>query len=537
MSRGPSALIGAADGTRRRAAPSSASRSYSELERRGRRAARAALEPLASAGTVSVLQTCLAPALAGARRFVPQPEASSSITPLATSRSHSRRWGGSAARDLDRRRSQRPRPAPRPDSSHSSGRRLDERPFELDVRHRRGVWRRGPVFLLPAGSPTCLRAPARSGSATPAGTTAPTRPGIPAGTAAARARPRAGPRSRLAGRRTPSAARRWSPIWKSAAFGCSPLDHARRDQAVDVVERRPDLSPASSRTVSSVGVVQRGSPMRRIGPEVATAMLARHARSAPPVRRPRGSCLVGLAALQRPPDDRARHLLEHLVAPALGLLDRCALLGVGREQRRVGLHARRARARSSREPWTLRPSIFIAGTRLPAKPSSSHQPAADHRRQVDPPVRDALVLEHQLAPHAAGCDPGIDVELRLHAPGTLHRRLVLAEHLAHHVADLAERGVVAQRVLDRVEQVAARPRRPRAGPPAGAATASWSRFSLKRFRRSTWSRSVCGSISQDLDVDLARPPRRTRSRPTRTSCFVCMRARGRRTRPPRSRAG
>ena len=67
-------------------------------------------------------------------------------------------------------------------------------------------------------------------------------------------------------------------------------------------------------------------------------------------------------------------MLELLVAEALGLLDRGAVLRVGREERRVGLQAGRARAAISRDPCTLRPSIFSAGTVSPGKPQACSTP-------------------------------------------------------------------------------------------------------------------------------------------------------------------
>src|SRR2546426_10839899 len=55
-----------------------------------------------------------------------------------------------------------------------------------------------------------------------------------------------------------------------------------------------------------------------------------------------------------------------------------------------------------------------------------------------------------------GCDPGMTYRVGLgSATPHSHRRLVLAECLAHHSAHLTDRGAVSERVLQRVEEIAA----------------------------------------------------------------------------------
>ncbi len=90
------------------------------------------------------------------------------------------------------------------------------------------------------------------------------------------------------------------------------------------------------RTVSSVESFSRIA-MPTIGAEVAAAIRAGMPSRASGPASFRKAHLIGLVALQRPPDDGAWHLLEHLLAPALGLLDRGAALRVGGEQRRIRL--------------------------------------------------------------------------------------------------------------------------------------------------------------------------------------------------------
>jgi len=76
-----------------------------------------------------------------------------------------------------------------------------------------------------------------------------------------------------------------------------------------------------------------------------------------------------LAREQQVAEQAARHGLEHLLAPALGLLDLRAPLGLGRKQRRAGLTSSRKRA-IRRDPWTFCPSSSSAGTVNPSKPAS-----------------------------------------------------------------------------------------------------------------------------------------------------------------------
>ncbi len=67
-------------------------------------------------------------------------------------------------------------------------------------------------------------------------------------------------------------------------------------------------------------------------------------------------------------------MLQLLVAEALGLFDGGALLGIGGEERRLWLQLAPARVAISREPCSLRPSIFSAGTVLPGKPRARRIP-------------------------------------------------------------------------------------------------------------------------------------------------------------------
>ena len=141
-------------------------------------------------------------------------------------------------------------------------------------------------------------------------------------------------------------------------LGC---EHAVGQQAVDAIQHRGQLveRPAYGRLVGADR--PRVVPRRRHA-ERAGDGRCRDARLAGDPRA------QGRVPCQAPAQDPARHHLQLLVAPALGRL-RAQAHRVGREERRVRAGAR-ARGRSSREPWTRRPSSLSAGTVPPRKPTS-----------------------------------------------------------------------------------------------------------------------------------------------------------------------
>ena len=157
-------------------------------------------------------------AFAMARTRVPQPEASSSITPVESERSHSSRPGASSELTVT---------SPEPAAERLLGadlvpelrRRLDQGPFEFH---------RSPCPRVCRGLPdSCLarsqaRRPCRSGSSHSGGKTGRTRPGYQG--YSRRASSAAG-RDSIAARDVLEAHQQRAcvaPIWKSAAFGCSP---------------------------------------------------------------------------------------------------------------------------------------------------------------------------------------------------------------------------------------------------------------------------------------------------------------------------
>ena len=291
----------------------------------------------------------------------------------------------------------------------------------------------------------------RSGSSHSGGKDAWTWPGYQ-GYSRAPAQPPGGPRSRPERPRTSSAARRWRRSGSRPRSADLPRSRPRRSG------RRPCPAPGRSRRASR-------APSRRWSRSGGS----RRGGSAP---RSRPRCAVGMPSRASGPassrklawSDLWRFSAHHEIVRGIcwnsSSPQRSASSTAARRSGSAGNSGGSGWIASSsretfREPCTLRPSTFIAGTRSPAKPNSRSAPRLTTGGRST--RRYGMPLCSSISPRRdAGVRAGDDVELDLHAVTyRLNRRLVLAEHLAHHAADLAERGAIAQRVLDRVEQVAA----------------------------------------------------------------------------------
>ena len=176
-------------------------------------------------------------------------------------------------------------------------------------------------------------------------------------------------RSSIAGRRSSSviARRRLAAIWRSAAFGGSPPEHALRDPVVHPLElARERRQVGADRLVVGAVHSSGGGDDRCGGPD------------GEPDRHPELGAL-GVAAkrraiaLQRVPEDPAHGRLKDLVAPALGVLDRDPLVGVGRIERRLGSDAVELAPDLAR-PVSFRPSIFSDGTVFEGKRRARRAP-------------------------------------------------------------------------------------------------------------------------------------------------------------------
>ena len=282
------------------------------------------------------------------------------------------------------------------------GRGLDQRAFELDGRHRRGVCRRRPK--------SCLRS-AQRGRGRAAQRREPLRRERPAGCgpgdsgqdALARACRRAGPRSRpqvLEGHQQPHAGRdlevggvqlRRRParpsaiqpsIWSSAARNLGErLAHGLVVRVVEPAARRRRSGPRSSTSIR----VGSGMPSCASSRKLAWPTCSRFSAHQMIVR---GICWNS-SSPQRSASSTAA---------------RCSR--VGREQRRVGLEpVELARdVASSPAPCGRRSSAPARG--CPRSRAARISPRLDHRGQVDALVLDALVLEHQPRGHARGATRG-----------------------------------------------------------------------------------------------------------------------------------
>jgi hypothetical protein len=108
-----------------------------------------------------------------------------------------------------------------------------------------------------------------------------------------------------------------------------------------------------------------------------------------------GEPAAQVGILHHPPaQNPPRHVLELPVAPALGLFDSAALLGVVRVERRIGIH-RLELARDARGP--LDPASVQLERRHRATPEAG-EPQVDalvSRQHVREVVVDALHLEHR----------------------------------------------------------------------------------------------------------------------------------------------
>ena len=174
------------------------------------------------------------------------------------------------------------------------------------------------------------------------------------------------------------------------------------------------MSASVCRTVSSFESFIRIA-MRTIGPEVAAAMrdgMPSRANGPAPSRKVVWSDLCRFSAHH----EIVRGICWNTSSP-----QRSASSTAARRSGSAGNSGGSGCTTSSsremlREPCTLRPSIFSAGTRLPGKPNSAHHHAADDGRQVDALVFDALVLEHR-ARRGGGMRPGDRVELDVHTGG------------------------------------------------------------------------------------------------------------------------
>ena len=232
-----------------------------------------------------------------ARTFVPQPEASSSITPRATSESHSRRCGGSFALHAHL-----PEPAAqcllRTHFVPELGRGLDQRAFYLDGRHGPlfGVWAGNPARQAGAGA----RSPAshscgKIGSIRPAGSGS-TRSARAAGGPSFDRRPEVVERHQQADR------------GRDLVVGgvqLRPVQRAFGDQAIDVIEHRRQSGDLASDVVVVAGVVElRAATDHRSGRLY--RQLRRHPEACCGWRVLEKAHHPRTVALERPPDDRAR---------------------------------------------------------------------------------------------------------------------------------------------------------------------------------------------------------------------------------------
>ncbi len=101
----------------------------------------------------------------------------------------------------------------------------------------------------------------------------------------------------------------------------------------------------------------------------------------------------GAAREQQVAEQAARQRLEHLLAPALGLLHTRALLGVSREQRRIGPDLVEE-ARDAARALELAPVELERRNGEALEAREANQQRVQPRHQPHQPVRDALVGDH-----------------------------------------------------------------------------------------------------------------------------------------------
>ena len=156
-------------------------------------------------------------------------------------------------------------------------------------------------------------------------------------------------------------------IWKSAAFRSLP-PITPRSISSSTRSIRPGSASRSRRTFSSVALFT-----RRASAATGGASLAATPTGMPSLRALEIGGELGAVVLQRVPDDAARHGLEHLVTPRLGLLDRAPPLRVAWKQRR----RRDERIQCARDgPRALKP--------CPVEPQGRHRdPREAHRPEAD----------------------------------------------------------------------------------------------------------------------------------------------------------